>query len=375
MGNRRSLCMLVIALVIATTFAGSSSAQVIYGQPTSGDLSVSYQSWTVKQGDEETTISQFAIPLGAFVPVQDNFDISLYVANATSTLETATQDFSLGGLSDVRMQANHSFANDQLLFSVGLNLPTGKKALDLTEEYFVLQALSANYLDFPIRRYGEGFGFNLLFAGATVLGDNVRGGAGIMYQYAGSYQPYDGFTDYDPGDVISVNAGLDIGSAPMSWTIDIVYSTFTTDQIDGIKTFKQSSQLDTRLSARYVGEQQMFAGYVGYLMRGDNTQYVADGDELDPFKLYGNEFLIAGRYVRQFGAVWHAGPSVELRLIGGNDLDMESSSVFGVGASIGRELGSNLAASGGFKYYSGSADGGDIDLSGYQITFGLTATR
>ncbi len=374
MATKVLMCALAVAGALVLT-AGSTTAQVVYGQPFSGDLTATFSSWTVTEGEEETTTGQFALPLGVFVPMRDNFDVSFFAANASSKFENATQEFTLGGMSDVRVQGNHSFADDQLLVSLGLNLPTGKRALDLTEEYFVLQALSANYLDFPMRRYGEGFGVNLLFAGATVLGDGLRGGAGIMYQYAGAYEPYDGFTDYNPGDVVSVNAGIDIDGAPLNWTVDIIYSAFTADQIDDTKTFRQSPQLDSRLSARYIDERQMFAAHVGYLVRGNNTQYAADGDELDPFKYYGNEFLLAGAYARQIGGVWSVSPAADLRLIGGNDLDMGSSTVFGIGATIGRELGASLTFSGGMKYYTGSADGGDIDLSGYQITFGLTATR
>ncbi|MCB2229535.1 hypothetical protein KQH82_02385 [bacterium] len=376
MATKRTLCVTAMAVAIVCLMAPASFAQVIYGQPTSGDLTVMYSSWTVTRDTLETTISQLAIPIGAFFPIQDNFDISFFAANASSTLDANDMgEYKLGGLSDVRVQGNHSFANDQLLFSVGLNLPTGKRALDLTEEFFVLQALSTNYLEFPVRRYGEGFGFNLLFAGATVLGENIKGGAGLMYQYSGSYEPYDGFPDYNPGDVISANAGVDIESGATNWTLDVIYSVFSTDQIDGINTFKQSPQLDLRVGMRRADEVQSFSGQIGYLIRGDNTQYSVGGIELDPFKLYGNEFFIAGAYARQFNTLWHIRPAADLRRIGGNDLNDESSTVFGFGATIGRALGDKLSLDGGVKFYTGSADGGDIDLSGYQITFGLTATR
>lgn len=375
MATKRTLCVTALAVALACLMAPTSFTQVVYGQPTSGDLTVVYSSWTVTRDTMETTISQFAMPIGAFFPIQDNFEISFFAANASSKFDAGSGDFKLSGLSDVRVQGNHSFANDQLLLSVGLNLPTGKRALDLTEEFFVLQALSTNYLEFPVRRYGEGFGFNLLFAGATVLGENMQGGAGLMYQYSGSYEPYDGFSDYNPGDVISANAGIDIESGATNWTLDMIYSVFTTDQIDGVKTFKQSPQVDLRLGMRRSDEAQSFSAQIGYLIRGDNTQYSVGGVELDPFKLYGNEFFIAGAYARQFSQLWHIRPAADLRMIGGNDLSEESSTVFGIGATIGREIGANLSFDCGAKLYTGSADGGDIDLSGYQITFGLTATR
>ncbi|MBD3402003.1 hypothetical protein GF420_03835, partial [candidate division GN15 bacterium] len=159
----------IAVVLMLCLFAGTTArAQIVYGQPASGDLQLTYYSWTVTQGETERTISQLAFPLTGFVPAGENFDITLYAANASTTLDVDDGEQSLSGLSDVRVQANRAFADDQLLLSAGVNLPTGKTALDLEEEYFVLQALSQNYLEFPVRRYGEGFGFNVLLAGATV---------------------------------------------------------------------------------------------------------------------------------------------------------------------------------------------------------------
>jgi hypothetical protein len=350
--------------------------QVVYGRPTAGNLRVTYSHWTVEDDGGKTTVSQLMIPLTGFVPLQENFDMSFYVANSSNSLETSGGDFDLNGLSNASVQANHSFNDDRVLVSVGLNLPTGKKELDLSEEYPVLGALSTNYLELPMRRFGEGFGFNVLLAGATVLGERVRGGAGIRYQYVGSYEPYEGVEDYNPGDVVALNAGMDIDGDATVWSIDFIYSFYGTDKIDDENSFKQSSQLDMRLAARHTRGTLGFDGLVRYVVRGQNEEYDEDGVELSmsPFKLYGDEFTLHGGMSKLFDNGWYAAPSIRMRLIGGNDLDFESSSVFSIGSSVGKGVGESLNIQGDLRYYTGSADGGDIDISGYQATLGLTAT-
>ncbi|MCP4704770.1 MAG: hypothetical protein GY865_09185, partial [candidate division Zixibacteria bacterium] len=40
---------------------------------------------------------------------------------------------------------------------------------------------------------------------------------------------------------------------------------------------------------------------------------------------------------------------------------------------FGKQFSEDLDVNIGFKYYTGSADGGDIDLQGFQLSLGLAA--
>ncbi len=359
----------------AVLFHTPAAAQVIYGQPTSGNLDVVYSSWTTEDdGGDETTVSQLMFPVSGFLAVQDNFDITFFAANAACDLDNPVGEYSLNGFSDVYVQGNRSFAGDQLLLSVGLTLPTGKKALDFAEEWQVLQALSYNYFDFPVRHLGEGLGMNAFFGGAAELAENVRGGAGIRYQYTGSYEPYEDYEDYNPGDIVSLNAGVDWERGPLLIAADAVWTTFFTDKLDDVKTFRQSNQFDVRVAGSYAGENTSFSGSVRYVIRGDNKLYDSTGVELEPYRLYGDEFSMRAALGWALGDLWTVTPSVDLRLIGGNDVDFDNSTIYGGGGSVSYRLRHNVNAVGGFKLYTGSADGGDLDVSGYQLTFGLTAS-
>jgi len=65
---------------------------------------------------------------------------------------------------------------------------------------------------------------------------------------------------------------------------------------------------------------------------------------------------------------------IELRVIGADEYDFDGSTIFGLGGEITRNIGEGADLGVGFKYYTGSADGGDIDLSGYQLSANLRAS-
>lgn len=373
--------------------APAVSAQIVYGQPAVGEAQVVYYHWKTAADGEESTISQFMIPLTGFLPIRDNFDMTFFVANSSNTLADLDQEYKLSGLGDFRLQANHSFAADRLLVSASINMPTGKKELG-NEQMPVLFELSKNYLEFPMRQFGEGFGFSLLVGGALELAEGLRTGGGVTYHYAGKYTPYEmsisikpsiadplladttiiDYDGYDPGDIFSVNGGFDYEREKVTYSLDLIFSQYLADKLGDVKTFRQSRQFDWRLRGVYTGEKVQVAGLARYVWRGKNRLYDEAGAWAYTRKLFGNEFQLSGQLTYPFAGGWYAAPSADLRLIAENEMGFESSSVVGFGADAGKKMNDNFEARLGFKLYTGSADGGDTDVSGYRITLGLTAT-
>jgi len=366
---RKTTYMILLVTVLA---APTAFGQVIYGQPTSGLVQFQYTDWTIEDDDGETTINQLAIPVSGFVPLQDNLEAMFYIANASNNLTENDTEYDLSGMSDFRIMFNKTYAGDQLVTSLAINLPTGKKQLDLEDEWLVVDYLSDNYLDFPIRRFGEGLGVSALLGMAGVSG-NMRYGAGAMYQYNGSYEPYDGYDDYNPGDLFSFNVGAELQNEGFTLSGDIIFSLYTDDKADDVKIFKQGNQVDFRLQGMYGSERYTASGGIQYLARGAQTGYDPETEnEVEKLKAYGNEFILHGMMSWSPAQHWLLSPAMDLRLISANERGFDNSSIFGIGAVIGRGLGANLNFDLGFKYYVGSADGGDLDLSGYRITGGLT---
>jgi len=373
MRSNMLITIAVVALLLVMA-APRVAGQIAYGQPASVDVGfvmTHYQAETADAGDE-ATVDQMYFPVFAFAPIRDNFDISVFGASATNTVEFTDTEYDLNGMSDILVQANHSFLQDRLLLSAGVSIPSGKKEVSRSDEYPVLEALATDYLDMPLRRLGEGFGFNVLVGGATVLSEMMRGGAAIRYQYAGEYSPYDVESDYDPGDIISGSVGVDFEDGALLWAASLAYTTYMTDKLDGAEIFGQSPTLDVSTRGTWKAEQVAFTVHLAYVSRGENKPYDSTGAELTAVKLYGNEFVIGGEAAWSPTDGWTVTPSVVLHSIAGANDARESASVLAFGGDIARRFSKQFGLRAGGKFLTGSADGGDTDLSGYQITAGLS---
>jgi hypothetical protein len=367
---------LMVCLAAILFVAASSHAQIIYGQPVGGDAQLVYSHWKLEDDTSSLEIDQLAIPVSGFVPLTDNFEARFYIANSMNNLSILDSDSSLSGLGDFRIMLSRSLSDDKFLVSAGVNLPVGKKELNQDEELAIIEQLSKNYLSFPMRRFGEGFGFNALVGWATMLG-SMRCGAGATYQFNGSYTAYKGTEDYDPGDFIGVNGNADFRLGEVSIISSVIYTYYLADKLDGDKIFRQSPQVDVRLGAVLDKPAYDLSGNVRFLLRDRHTRYEAEtGAVRSQLKMYGNEFSVNGILSYGFAEKWYVAPMLEARLIGGfeeEDRNVDGASIFGFGGTIGTNVSHRLNLDVGAKYIIGSANGGDIDLSGFQITSRLSA--
>ncbi len=381
MNSNRTILLIVVLSLFMTA---SASGQIIFGQPATGQAHFVYSSWTLTDNffGVETTIDQWYIPVHGFVPLRDNLEARVYLATSSSSGSVEGLDFenSVSGFSDARVQISQALSDDRILISGGINLPTGKTELDMVEEYPLIIALSQDFLDFPLRRLGEGFGFNLMLGGATAVGE-ARIGGGVMYRYTGEYTPYSGSFgdttiaagDYNPGDIITVNAGADLPTGNMTWSANVIWTMYGDDKLDGVKTFKQSQQLDFGITGTYISDPYTINGWTSYVLRGNNTEYQGAGLAPSESKYYGREFAAGASFTYKTAGGWYFTPLAKLRIIGENELSFGSSDIMSFGATIGKTISQGVNADAGFRYYTGSAISDLIDLTGYQLSAGLLA--
>lgn len=378
-----------VALFCVGLFIGPSApAQIIYGQPPEAQTGFVYTSWSLDSAGAKSDISQFWLPLSGFIPLKDNLELYAFVATASSDVQTTDFDNDVAGLGDFRLQISQSLADDRFLLNGGLTLPTGKKELSTTAEdnqQAVINALSDNFLEFPMRRYGEGLGFSLM-AGVAEQWGEANVGAGVRYEFIGKYDPYVGVKDYDPGDAFSIYAGGDLQGDRSIWSANVIFTTYAKDKQNGLGTIKQGSQLDFRLSAMFGTSMRRLRTFAQYVYRTDNKIYApaddASGDIVDySLRLYGDEINLSAAYDLKFSSKWYISPLIGLRHIGTSDgptIDSEeefgSSNIFKIGSAFGKDLSEQFSAELGVAYFTGSTDGGDIDLSGLQLTGSLSAT-
>ncbi len=368
---RTKLILVLLVAAVWLAAASPSQCQIVYGRPASGSTGLVYSNWSVEDSAQKTDITQISFPLRLFLPLQDNFEADVYVAASSNSLDQGENDYSLSGLGDLRVQVNRSFSDDQLLVSVGVNLPTGKTKLNRADETPVLQMLTQDYLSFSQRRFGEGLGFNLLVGGAQMVG-GLRIGGGITYRYIGKYDPYEGVEEYDPGDLISFNAGADWENGPTTVSGNVVFSMYGKDKWNDREVFKESSQIGFGLSVNHNTEGFRAGGSLGYIARGRNSFFAPEESKL---KVYGNELSLAGNLSWLPPNGWFYGPSATLRLIAENEQGFGNSTIFGFGGTVGRKLGDTGSVEVSLRYFTGQADGGNTDVSGLQISTGVRISR
>lgn len=368
-GKRQILFVAALLLCLGSTVCG----QLISGQPTVAQTQFYYTHWKLESGGRTVKVNQTLVPLSGLVPLKENLEIRFFAASEANSLKRTEGDLSASGLTDVTAQVNHSFADAHLLLSCGLNLPTGKRELKLREEWPILGYLSQDYLDFPMRKFGEGFGLNLLLGGATMVG-SIRCGLGVSYEYTGSYTPYDKVADYNPGDRFSLNAGGDYRNGGLTLSGSILFGLSGTDKIDDHKVFKQSPQTSLSVGGGYESRKGAFSAGLQYVIRGRNSEYDPDKESLlQQLRLYGNEFRGTAQFLWRLSDRWSLTPNVGLRHIGENESHLGSANLYGLGTGVGVKLSKTFNLDTGFKYYTGNADGGSIDLSGYQLSVGIGA--
>ena len=363
----------VIALMILSVISvGTASGQVIYGQPASAKLRVIYTSWETKSESRDNSLDQIYMPFLGFIPLKDNLEARIFLGGVNNKLNRTEATDKLSGLTDTRIQINKSFSEDRLILSLGFNLPTGKTALNFEEEWFVTAFLSRDFLIYPLRRLGVGFGVNALFGGAFMAGDFRLGGS-ALYHYTGSYEAFKDNGDYDPGDFYSLNVGFKRPYDQFLWIGDVTFTSYTDDTQDGTKIYNRGNQFLFRMGGVWETPKIRASADARYFIRDRNAVYDVAGAIVNQLQMYGNEFSLIGSFSWFFDdKKWEVGPLFHLRNIAANEYLLGSALYVGFGAQASRWLSSRYELGVSFEYFTGWADGGNIDLSGYQIATSLS---
>lgn len=247
-----ALLFLAAALPAASRAQGSGK---LVGT-TSSDVGVVYESWSfgsdgipqpgVEAGaiSRVSSASQLSVPISVRVPLGERWTVDASGAFATGTVKlsepdplTGTDEYTLNGLTDIRVRATGSVVGDNLLLTFGVNLPTGKTSLD-RGEFAALRVLAAPALSFQSPVLGTG-------ASATVGMVYARQMAGWAWALGGSYELNRSYApvalvaglpapDFSPGNTIHFSVGGDglIGQHEM--LVGVSADFFGRGKLDGL---------------------------------------------------------------------------------------------------------------------------------------------
>lgn len=333
-----------------------------------------FQSWKISGASGETTIDQWTVPINGAIPLQNDFELLFYAAGSANTLDGNISDYDLNGFSDVRLQLHRSFGEDRFIFGAGVNLPTGKSKLDFAVDTVIINQLSENYLNFPLRRFGQGFDFNLMGGVAGSLGE-FNASAGVMYEFTGAFGPYQDQESYDPGNLITTTISLNRVFDKLVLSGNLLLTFYGADRFDDKKVFEQNTRLSFRLGSSYSTSAYRASLSLGYLLRGRNTRYGGNETIVEQLQLFGNEFSARGSMDFWLANGWSLGPAAEIRLVSGDERTgperFGSSEIFGFGGSVRKRISGGLNVLANGLYHTGSADDDKLDISGLSLSLSL----
>ncbi|HEX5435547.1 MAG TPA: hypothetical protein VFW98_00195 [Gemmatimonadaceae bacterium] len=218
----------VLASAVVPLAASAQTPLVGYR---TGSIGVTYEHWSFGDGGflqptvdgsgmvHITGSSQLSIPISATVPVSDKWTLDLSGAYASGTVSLSGRDsvldtdhYSLNGVTDVRVRATGHLVGDNVLVTLGLNLPTGKTSLN-ANEFSALRIIGAPALTFQTPVLGIGTGATAGVVLARQI-DNWAWALGTSFELRRTYAPVTlaagiPAPDFSPGNAVHLSLGTD----------------------------------------------------------------------------------------------------------------------------------------------------------------------
>jgi hypothetical protein len=206
-----------------------AAQQRIIGPTTTVHVSPAYEHWSFATPLPQPTVggtgsvhldgaSQFSFPVLAEATLSENWtaDLSTAFVSGSVTLSQADANqkdsYSVSGLTDTKLRLTGRVMGDNVVVTVGLNVPTGATNLE-PNELNALRVIAAPALGFQIPVLGTGGGgtAGVILARQTT---NFALAFGAAYELRRGYAPVvlvSGIPapDFNPGDVFHVSVGAD----------------------------------------------------------------------------------------------------------------------------------------------------------------------
>lgn len=266
----RSLVAGALSLAAATTLGAQALEQ------TGVLVAPHFTQYTIGSGAAERTISQVAVPFMVTMPFSDRFSLDVTTAFATSALKAGSvTESEISGLTDTQVRANFALGSRMLVFTFGLNIPTGQYTVD-DEQAEAAGQIGNDFLNYPISSMGNGLAGTGGVAFARAMGSwNVGMGASIRKStefdaYAVAATEF----RFTPADEYRLRIGVDRPVGDGEVAFGVAYSAYGSDAIDDGATRTTASTGDrltiNGLWMRPVGRGELYlSGWNLYRLAGE----------------------------------------------------------------------------------------------------------
>jgi hypothetical protein len=336
-----------------------------------GAAGISFESWKAK----DNKVTEMSIPVMFIYPYSPKISLYAMTSPVSSNLE-AGEKYSLSGLSDLKWGGHYLTLNDRLLITLGVNLPTGKHALEM-EEYSVASALSVPAFNFRTPTLGQGFDVQLGANSAMEMGSMVLG-YGASYLMKGKFKPLKEYEDaYNPGDEITLTAGADKNASILGRDMqirgDVLYTLYFDDTWGGEKVFKSGNRILIQLLSQFKLGSTDAGFFIRERIKGKNTTgsgktYATErlNSNANQFEIQGWAWLSSGQNARLKGLV-------DVKLYSDSDFKTGGANLYGVGGGGQFRLSPKWSFNGDLRYYFGKIKTSveKVDASGIKVFGGI----
>jgi len=328
-----------------------------------------YQRWSQGKGNE---FAQFSVPIYARLMFGKKLSLALRGGQATTSGDNAQK---LSGVTDTQLSFFYSTAN--FIFNLGLNFPSGKRALTYPE-FLTTALLSLNHYNFQTPSYGQGFNAAPGFTWAWPVSEKLALGLGATYQYKGRFKPLTLIDKYDPGDEILLTGGLDWKMGETAkFSVDVISTFYRKDKIDTAVVFAAGQRFVTHAQFRQnFGYDELWL-FARYLSRGKNSLAVGGALLPEDKKSAPDQFEVNAYYFHRFNRGFASGLLVEGRYFTKPPaitlLSSAGINMFGVGVMPEFSLTRGFRIPLRVKYLFGNVPGGQ-KISGLEAGAGMAVS-
>ncbi|HUQ83039.1 MAG TPA: hypothetical protein VM076_17940 [Gemmatimonadaceae bacterium] len=209
----------------------------------------------------------WSLPIGGSVGFGERWTLDVSTAYASGTVKLATVDpslgrdeYSLSGLTDIHTRLTGRLFGDNVIATLGLNVPTGTTELD-AEQFAALRVLGAPALAMQTPALGTGVGGTAGIVVARQVGAWAWA-LGASYELRQSYTPIAFATntagpDVNPGDALHLTLGADGLVGQNGMTLALSTDLFSKDALEPSASGTSAATVSTKLGPIFTVDWQL----------------------------------------------------------------------------------------------------------------------